>query len=213
VSIKKIIIASALMLLTAFSVSYMSHGNDMPPIRPLSGFPKEIGKWQGRESQFDQEIYDILGVDDSFLANYYSPDEGQVQVYVGFYQSQREGDLIHSPKNCMPGAGWAISKTSLEELNLTDSKHDKIKVIKLLLEKENQQQIVLYWFQSRGRFIHSEYWEKIFLVVDSITRNRTDGSFVRLIAPVINGDQSKALEDLKTFAEEIIPVLQEYIPS
>ena len=47
-----------------------------------------------------QKIYDILGVDDSFLCDYRDDKNRMVQLYIGFYQSQREGDLIHSPKNC-----------------------------------------------------------------------------------------------------------------
>ena len=77
-------------------------------------------------------IYDKLGVDDSFLANYHTPDGRYVQLYVGYYQSQREGDLIHSPKNCMPGAGWNITDTSLEELVIPNANPVKIKVIKIV---------------------------------------------------------------------------------
>jgi len=51
------------------------------------------------------------------------------------------------------------------------------------------------------------------LVIDSITRHRTDGSFVRLIAPVTNDNEAMALELLTDFAELIIPALNEHIPS
>ncbi|MBW1916251.1 MAG: EpsI family protein, partial [Deltaproteobacteria bacterium] len=89
------------MILTMVLMSYMGHGEDIQPNKPLSTFPVEIGDWLGQETRFDQEIYDAVGVDDSFLCNYQSSDGRQVQLYIGFYQSQREGDLIHSPKNCM----------------------------------------------------------------------------------------------------------------
>ena len=101
---------------------------------------------------------------------------------------------------------------SIEELNIPGNSPSKINVIKLNIEQEEKKQIVLYWFQSRGRFISSEYWQKIYLVIDSITKRRTDGSFVRLIAPVIDGDKEKALKDLKNFAREVIPVLEDYLP-
>ena len=201
------------MILTMVLMSYMGNGEDIQPNKPLSTFPVEIGDWLGQETRFDQEIYDAVGVDDSFLCNYQSSDGRQVQLYIGFYQSQREGDLIHSPKNCMPGGGWNIIRTSLEDLTIPDSNPENIKLIKLDLQKGDQRQIVLYWFQSRGRFISSEYLQKIYLVIDSITRHRTDGSFVRLISPVRNGYEEKTLEELKDFAKLLIPVLQEYLPS
>ena len=54
--------------------------------------------------------------------------------------------------------------------------------------------------------------QKIWLVYDSITKYRTDGSFVRLISPVIE-NEDKALEVLKEFTRTIYPHLNEYIPS
>jgi EpsI family protein len=132
---------------------------------------------------------------------------------VGFYQSQKEGDLIHSPKNCMPGSGWNILNTSIESVDVGQGGSVKnINVIKLILVKESQKQVVLYWFQSRGRIIASEYMQKIWLVIDSITKHRTDGSFVRLISPVVE-NEAKTLEILKGFTQEIYPFLNEYIPS
>lgn len=201
------------MILTMVCIRYLSHGEDIKPNKPFSAFPTKIGEWVGKEERFDEKVYDILGVDDSILCSYLRPDGRQVQLYVGFYQSQREGDLIHSPKHCMPGAGWNIIHTSLEELTIPDTNPGKIKMIKLILEKGGQRQIVLYWFQSRGRFISSEYIQKLYLIIDSIIRHRTDGSFVRLIAPVMDGDEEKALQYLKDFARLLVPILKEYIPS
>lgn len=113
----------------------------------------------------------------------------------------------------MPGSGWNIIRTSLEELIIPNTNPGKIQVIKLILEKGDQRQVVLYRFQSRGRFIASEYMQKIYLVIDSITRHRTDGSFVRLIAPICDGDEEKTSEYMKNFATLLLPILQEYIPS
>ncbi|ACN15076.1 hypothetical protein HRM2_19750 [Desulforapulum autotrophicum HRM2] len=172
-----------------------------------------IGPWTGTTSTFDQKVYDILGVEDSILASYETPDGRDVQLYVGFYQSQKEGDLIHSPKNCMPGSGWNILRSSIEPVDVGQNNNGKnINVIKLILVKDSQKQVVLYWFQSRGRIISSEYMQKIWLVIDSITKHRTDGSFVRLISPVVE-NEDKTLEILKDFTKQIYPYLNEYIPS
>jgi len=212
-SLKHTLTASALMILTMVFLNWVSHAEDIHPIKPLSIFPKQIGEWIGKEARFDQKVYDILGVDDSFLCSYKASGDRQVQLYIGFYQSQREGDLIHSPKHCMPGAGWNIIQTSIEELVLSGTNPGKMKTIKLILQKGAQKQIVFYWFQSRGRIITSEYMQKIYLVMDSITRHRTDGSFVRLISQVINGDEATALKHLNEFAGILVPILSDYIPS
>ena len=212
-SLKHTLIASVIMILTMVSLNYISHAEIINPNKPFSTFPKQIGEWKGVESRFDQEIYDVLGVDDSILSNYSTSDGRHVQLYIGFYQSQKEGDLIHSPKNCMPGGGWNIVQTSLVEIPMQNTDSGKAKTIKLILQNGSQKQVVLYWYQSRGRIISSEYLQKIYLVIDAITRHRTDGSFVRLIAPVTNGDEEKALNTLKDFATQLMPILTEYIPS
>ncbi|MCF8063249.1 MAG: EpsI family protein [Deltaproteobacteria bacterium] len=200
------------MLATALLVGHASRSESVPPSRPLSEFPIRIDSWVGESERFDDNVYRILGVDDSILATYRSPGGEWVQLYVGFYASQREGDLIHSPKNCMPGGGWNIVRMDLETLDVP-SLGKPFEAIKLVLEKGDRRQVVLYWFQSRGRFIASEYLQKIYLVFDSITRNRTDGSFVRLIAPVGPGGEDLTLETMKSFAAQLVPVLMTYLPS
>ena len=212
-SLKHTLIASSLMISTAVFLNFINRSEAVQPNKPLSTFPKQIGEWSGIEQRFDDRIYDVLGVDDSFLATYRNSNGRQVQLYIGFYQSQREGDLIHSPKNCMPGAGWKIVASSIEELDVSDTDYNKIKTIRFKLRNGIHEQAILYWFQSRGRIISSEYLQKIYLVIDSITRKRTDGSFVRLIAPIHNGDEGITVEYLKEFGKLIFPILTEYIPA
>lgn len=212
-SLKRSLIASVLMILTIVVLNYLSRPENIHPKKPLSTFPKQIGEWVGKEERFEERIYDTLGVDDSFLCSYRTPNGDHVQLYVGFYRSQREGELIHSPKHCMPGAGWNIIQTSLEQVTIPNSNPERIEMIKLLLEKADQQQVILYWFQSRGRFIASEYMQRIYLVIDSIAKHRTDGSFVRLMSPVNNGGEHRTSGVMKGFVELLLPVLQEYLPS
>ncbi len=212
--LKNSVIVSVLMILGAVLISYTSHSENVPPHHPFSTFPLKIDGWKGKTDRFSDEVYKALGVEDSFLADYISQNGGRINLYIGYYQSQREGDLIHSPKNCMPGAGWGIADSSLIEIrNTAEPGNPKVKVIKLTLENGPRKQIMLYWFHSRGRIISSEYSQKIYLVVDSVLRHRTDGSFVRLIAPVQNNDDKAALRDLINFSEQLMPILKEYIPS
>jgi EpsI family protein len=211
-SLKRVLIVSLILIMTAILVRFVSHSDDIKLDKPLSTFPKEVGEWTGKEAHFEQSVYDILGVDDSYLAYYYNREERNVQIYIGYYQSQREGEQIHSPKNCMPGGGWNIKESSLEEISLKGVNPGKIKVIKLLLEKDEQKQIVFYWYQGNGRFISSEYSQRLYMVIDSMLKHRTNGSFVRLITPVLNNDEEDAIRYLKNFAADIIPVISEYIP-
>ena len=209
---KNTLIATSIMVLTFGLLTYLSTPEIIEVKKPFSTFPTQIGHWNGSEERFDERIYRVLGVSDSFLANFWKPGEPTVNLYVGFYESQREGELIHSPKNCMPGGGWNITEVAIEPLQLNDAASTEHKIIKLVLQRGPSKQVSLYWYQSRGRIISSEYMQKIYLVWDAVTRNRTDGSFVRLIAPVV-GSEEQTLATLKNFAREVFPILQEYIPS
>lgn len=212
ISLSRAIIVSVMLLLAFCYLSFFKKSEAVPVKKPLSTFPETIDKWTGTIGFFDPQVYDVLGVDDSVLINYRSSGGKSVQLYVGYYQSQREGDLIHSPKNCLPGSGWLITRTSLEKLTLPGNDRQNIDVIKLILEKGDEKQVVLYWFQSRGRFIASEYLQKVYMVWDSLTKNRTDEAFVRLIAPIGPRGEVFTTQYLKEFSAQIIPILSEYLP-
>lgn len=210
---KRTIIITVIMLLTSVGVAYTTKTDDVPLMKQFSDFPMQMGEWQGTLHRFDDNIYRVLGVDDSVLANYRNAKGENIQLYVGFYKSQREGEIIHSPKNCMPGSGWDITETSIIDLDFRQPDGSPVKVIRLMLQNGVQRQVALYWYHSRGRVITSEYFQKFYLVWDAITRNRTDGSFVRLLSPVIESGESHTTETLKMFTENLFPILNEFIPT
>jgi len=202
------------MLATSIFTAYLSKADDQPPLRSLSDFPMEIGEWHGKPARFEDKIYQALGVDDSILAYYQQPQTtNNIELYIGYYQSQREGDIIHSPKNCMPGAGWNIASIDPISFESATSDGRPVKINRVLLQNGNQKQLMLYWFHSRGRVIRSEYTQKIFLVWDSIIRHRTDGSFVRLISPITIENEQQVTENMKQFAQHLFPVLNDFIPN
>jgi len=211
---KRVSVVVVIMVMTMLTLSFVNQSERVhPPNKPFDTFPMQIGEWHGIPEKFEERIYDVLGVDDSVLATYRSEKGASVHLYLGFYQSQKEGDLIHSPKNCLPGAGWNITQTAIENIEVPDvNGNRKIDVIRLKLEKASEKQVVLYWFHSRGKIVSSEYMQKIWLVIDSITKHRTDEAFVRLVSPVIESEE-KTMEQMKAFAKAIFPHLTEYIPS
>lgn len=211
-SLKRTSIPCLVMLSTVILLGHFRHIENRHLKKPLTDFPKQISEWAGREEHFAKEVYNFLGVDDSFLCNYRDMCGNTIQLYIGFYRSQMEGRIIHSPKNCMPGAGWNVIHSSLETIRISGGDGDDNHVIKLLLEKGSEKQVVLYWFQSRGRIVVSEYLEKVFLVIDAFKLRRTDGSFVRLISPVSNGNEHITTDYMKSFAQSIIPVLEDFLP-
>lgn len=207
------IVAVGIMLLSALLVSYIQQPNDQRLLKPLSEIPLQLSQWTGTKDRFDDQVYKVLGVDDSVLVHYRSQEGGYVQLYIGYYQSQREGDIIHSPKNCMPGAGWKIIDIADVRLEINNAIGNPITVLKLTLQNGTKRQSVLYWYHSRGRVITSEYAQKIYLVKDAILRKRTDGSFIRLLSPIGSEGEQVTLNQLKQVAQELFPILGNFIPS
>ncbi|RMH35333.1 MAG: EpsI family protein [Nitrospirae bacterium] len=141
-------------------------------------------------------------------------DEGEeaiqpVWLYVGYYQSQRTGVTYHSPKNCLPGAGWQIIDSRPLTIPVPDGR--TITINNVLIQKGLDRQVILYWYHDRGRVIANEYWAKAYLIWDAITRNRTDGALVRISIPVVTTPES-AVSVGVSFLQDLWPVLLRYMP-
>lgn len=178
-------------------------------------FPMTAGAWSATaDSPLDEEILKVLGVDDYVSRIYYRPDRAAVGLYMGYYGSQRQGDTIHSPQNCLPGAGWeAVAQGRLRIANADGRGRDMI-VNRYIVQKGLERQLVLYWYQSHGRVVASEYWSKFYLIADAIRINRTDGAMVRVIAPMAAGDETGASAEgaAEDFVRAIVPALPAYLP-
>ena len=134
----------------------------------------------------------------SYLSRTYRKTGRQVDLFIAYYAQQRAGESMHSPKHCLPGAGWEIWDYGTAEIPVNGR---RFKINKYSISREGQRMLVLYWYQSKGEIIASEYMGKILLARDALLQNSTAGSIVRITVP----DQPGALEDARDFASELIP--------
>jgi EpsI family protein len=192
-------------------MAYLSHGEATPPARPLSEFPAQVGGYTtGANWPLDKATIDLLGVTDYVNRGYVSKSQGLITLYIGYFRSQRTGATIHSPKNCLPGAGWTPMKASVYQLSLDDGR--KVPVNLYIVRKDLDEQLVLYWYQAHGRVVASEYWGKFYLVYDAMRLNRTDAALVRITAPIYNGDEEQARTRVLAFAKQITSDVDQIIP-
>lgn len=189
----------------------MSHGEPYVAREPLKDLSYQIGNWTGREAPLEQRIVEAVSVTDYTNRDYFNQNAPEINLYIGYYASQRTGDTIHSPKNCLPGSGWDPIHSGYTTIPLTDNQ--KIKVNEYVIAQGLDKQLVFYWYQGRGRVVASEYWGKFWMIDDAITRNRTDGALVRLITPIAGDDLSGAHARLEKFAEILFPSLNKFIPN
>ena len=200
------------ILLSAFVLlQTMSHGEATVPRQPLHDLSFTLGSWIAeKDYPLDDEVLQVAGVSDYTNRIYFQPGQGSVQVYVGYYASQRTGDTIHSPKNCLPGAGWDPIQSGYATVPVSDWR--RIVVNEYVIQKDQNQQLVFYWYQGRGRVIASEYAGKFWMIADAIRRNRTDGALVRVVTPMNDGED-KARARLVTFTQLLFPNLDRLIPN
>jgi len=195
----------------SLGLRHLSHGEAVPLSKPLATLPMQLEGWYGSDVPLEPRIIRALGVSDYLSRMYQGPDHPAVFLYVGYYKSQRTGVSIHSPKNCLPGAGW--EPVSAGQVVLTAPSGKRVLVNQYIVENGLRRQLVLYWYQSHGRIIASEYRGKIYMVLDSIRLNRTDAALVRVSTPIIAKDQEASIQRAVAFAEQFLARSEGLIPN
>jgi EpsI family protein len=187
----------------------VSHGESIIPREPLRELPYVLGSWKGEDHPLQPQIVQAINVNDYANRLYFDPEAATVQLYIGYYDSQRTGSTIHSPKNCLPGSGWDPIRSGYAGVSVPGG--NAITVNEYVIQQDQNKQLVFYWYHGRGRIIASEYSAKFWMVADAISRNRTDGALVRLITPMSDGEAS-ARARLVSFAQALLPYLDEFLP-
>jgi EpsI family protein len=179
--------------------------------KQLKDFPKKIGTWEqsGGDEQFDNQTLAVLRSSDYLLRNYHGADGRVVNFYVGYYASQRDGATYHSPLNCLPGAGWVMNDPGT--ITITPEGRTPFVVNRYLIQNGLHKELLIYWYQGRGRAIASEYWGKVYTVIDSIRLRRSDAAMIRIMVP-IDDSESGALQAATDLAAHSSAILPEFVP-
>ena len=208
----RFVIAAALFAGTALLLEARGGSEIIAARTPLSSFPHAFGDWTGVDIPMGQDVLNVLGPGDFLLRNYRdSADPTEMALFIAYFPSQRTGDTIHSPKNCLPGAGWAPIKA--DRITITVPGHKPFPANRYLIAKGQDRQLVLYWYWAHGRAVASEYAAKFYLVTDSIRMRRSDGSLIRVSAALAPKQDIEALQqDMISFAGNVISRIDTYVP-
>lgn len=202
----------ALILLVGVVVNAWSYlGEARVERKDLSDFPKTIGAWQqtGADQILDDETLKVLRASDYLLRDFRKPDGQAANFYVGYYGSQRTGATFHSPLNCLPGSGWSLSEPGKATIALPDG--TSFVANKYVIQNGEYKSLMLYWYQGRGRNVASEYWGKIYTVLDSVRLRRSDGAMVRVTVR-IGGSQERAEQAAIELASAASATLPQFVP-
>jgi EpsI family protein len=193
-------------------VLYARANSDLIPARePLAQLPDTITGWTSRDLPIDQETRDVLGDGDFLSRDYIHEGQIPIDLFIAYFPTQRTGSTIHSPKHCLPGAGWMFESSRYVDLKDDDGKTHRVG--EYVISSGQAKEFVIYWYEAHGRSVASEYWAKFYLVADAMRMNRTDGALVRIITPIMSHEgESQAKARAEGFAAELAPMLTRFIP-
>lgn len=199
--------ASGLIIaVTILSLVYDRSSEETVDTVTLSRFPLYIENWVGERELIATEIKDKLGADATFMANYTQLSQSiPVNLYIAHYRSQRKGVSPHSPRVCIPGGGWQITSFKRTETQ----GHPANQVI---IEKGQERQLVYYWFLNGEQVIANEYVNKWYLFQNAIWHNRTDGSLIRYVTPIMaNESLEEADKRIQSLIQRTDKMLSQYL--
>jgi EpsI family protein len=206
------LVATVVLLAQAAVLRSAMHPEEVPTSPPLSQMPRSLGPWQfQRDGVIEPEVLAILQADDVLSRSYVTADGKYADLYIAAFRSQRNGKAPHSPKNCLPGSGW--NPLVEDETSIDVGESSPIVVNRYIVANGEDRDLVLYWYQSRGRVVASEYKAKFWVVADAMRYNRTDTAIVRVIVPIdkqqrdTDAAQRTAVEFVKTFYPAIRQIL------
>ena len=178
----------------------------------LKNFPVQVGSWKqvGVDGRFDAQTMSALRATDYLLRDYRLADGQTANLYIGYYATQRDGASYHSPLNCLPGAGWNMVDPAMVTISLPNGQ--SFLANKYVIENGGNRHLMIYWYQGRGRMIASEYWGKIYTVMDSVRLRRSDAAMVRVMVRITASDAA-ALESAREFAAKTSELLPEFVPN
>lgn len=206
---------SALLIAGSVLVGRTRNQEAAPLARPLAALPVNLAGYIGSERPIDSASVRVAGMTNYLYRVYAQDSVAAFSLYVGYYDNQTTGRTIHSPRNCLPGAGWQVVES-------TPAVVGGATVNRYVLANGRAQALVYYWYQGRGRVAWNEYSVKWDLLRDAARRGRTEEALVRIVVPLTAGADAagaqwrarveRADSLARRLAREVIPAIDQSLP-
>lgn len=187
------ILLIVVLVLTAGIARWQMQPTAVTPAASLDQLPLDFGRWRGQPAaNYSADVVSALGVDD-YVNRSYANDAGhQANLYVGYYRSQEQGAAIHSPLNCLPGAGWEPERVERVTFGRGSAR-------RVVVRKGARRFAVVYWYQTPTRLEGDEYRSRLYTVLDTLRYGRNDAALVRVMVAIRDEPQGEALAAKQAF--------------
>jgi len=175
-----------LILIVQATVSRAVSVSETPRRNPdLQAFPMELANWRAQSEQaLDEDLVRTLNPTEYLLRDYTNRSSGaSVNLFIGYFASLQNNFGPHSPRVCLPGAGWLVRSSKVTDIRVPGARQT-IPVNEYVMEKASERIFVLYWYQNDRNVWAEEFWAKLTLLPDLIRYRRSDASLIRLITPM-----------------------------
>jgi EpsI family protein len=209
---KRLLVIAVILSLTLVARAWVSRTPPLPQREQLAQFPITVQGWSRMfDDTLTPEVQQVLRADD-YLSRRYTDSQGHVvDFFIAYYKTQNAGETMHSPKNCLPGAGWRPILNDTVQVQVGNK--GRVDINRYVIEKGTSRALVLYWYQANGRVIANEYWGKVYLVLDALRTGRRDGGIVRVFIPLRQGDDLNSVTPMAVaFAESTSGELPRFLP-
>ena len=199
-------ILAAIILISVAVVVNIPHKFDPSQEAQMSNFPMKIGDWKGEEITLRESDYAILETRNLIMRDYKNTTRGEtVNLYIIYSSDNRRA--LHPPEICYTGGGaGTILEKNVVSLN------SGFKVNKFIIENKNFSQMVVYWFKSGELSTYSYILQQLKTIRDRLMRKKASGAMIRISAAVDPKNPEKSLNLLRSFAQDIAPEIEKYVP-
>ncbi len=210
---KKFALASIAIIAAAGAYVHYGISNvlKIPARADLAALTYEFPGWRTDIAEVDAQTLEVLGADDYLITNMTSPEGELFNLYIAYINMQRHGHSWHSPRQCIPGGGWQITRHDVVPITLETGR--TFHYNRIIIENRGQRQLLYYWYDQRGRKIANEFVMKFMLILDAVRIRRTDGAMIRIMTPITTNESlNEADQRLLGYMRELQPKLPAYIP-
>jgi EpsI family protein len=198
--------AALLMIAVTGALTQAARVQGPPRQAHLESLPYQLSAWSGRDAAAaDPETLRILAADTYLNRSYASVSGTPIDLYIAYYGRQRPGVSIHSPLHCLPGTGWEPLDIATVPLQQADGSGAAAR--RLIVRRNADRAVVLYWYAIHGRTIADETVSKAWLLHDSLRFHRSDAALVRIVVPIRDGAAGAAEREGLAFARGVLGYL------
>jgi EpsI family protein len=205
----RITIIVALFPLTWWGARRMDVALDPPPVDmpewTFAGLPRQLGNWQGENTEMDPKIADQTGANlDTIVNRLYRDNQGHaISMHTAMFSNPKDG-VIHSPLNCYRSQGWEKLSETRSTIPIDDKSPElTIPVSVTLWHQKGEKRLVVYWYQL-GKHVLFGRWDLGIKVRWSLAGKPTWPALIKVMLEIpVTTSPEDAETTLLGFAEQI----------